>query len=210
MLQDVTVLYQGGSGGFLLFYYLLLSGCYTSGLPTTHIESLIESQFPLTLRDQPQQWKLTEHWPDNQWCKLNAASPKLYFVCNPCWNADMLQRNLALTSGTVKYLLYTDISTQLRLAYDKKAHWFTEHSRKTFCAPTSDYKYIRQIIKSAKQGVDPLVHTVIEKFSPDYIIRLQDFLHHPVLPLQADPNQHQLDFVARWVSLQTPKSQTKL
>lgn len=41
MTKDITILYQGGSGGFALFYYLLLSGKYQTGLPDVDVNTLV-------------------------------------------------------------------------------------------------------------------------------------------------------------------------
>lgn len=210
MQQDVTILYQGGSGGFALFYYLLLSGLYHTGLQYQSIHHLIESQFDQSLANYPQRWKQVEHWPDNLWCKKTQPSPKLYLICNPCWNEYMLEQNLDISQGTTKYLLYTDITTQLAMAWAKKAYWFTDISRQAFAAPSSNTKYIRQIYQSAVNHQDPEIATVIEHFDPHYQINLQDFVRNKTVPGQPRPNQKQQDFLQYWMSLQPIKTQRYL
>ena len=204
MLQDVTILYQGGSGGFLLFYYLLLSGQYQTGLEFDTVEQLILQQFPTSLARQPAGWKQKEFWPDNELCKITKDSPRLYLICNPLW-PDMEQNNQLVSAQTQKYLLYTDIHTQLRMCYEKQAYWFTDLSKKHFMAPANEKSYIKQILKSADGNLDPMVAKVVKTFNPAYQIKLQDFVKHKILPGQESPNQAQIEFVNYWSSIQPLK-----
>ena len=56
-------MYQGGSGGFLLFYYMLLSGEYTTGLDMENIDQYITKQYHPNLIDDKKSWKVnSEHW----------------------------------------------------------------------------------------------------------------------------------------------------
>lgn len=206
MQQDVTILYQGGSGGFALFYYLLLSGLYQTGLQYQSIHDLINRQFPKSLASNPSMWKQREHWPNNLWCKKTQPSPKLYLICNPCWNDSMLEQNLIVSQGTTKYLLYTDIKTQMRMAWAKKAYWFTDVSKKAFDAPTDNRQYIRSIYKSAIDNLDPMVSCVARLFQPQYKIDLKDFVQTKVIPGQPEPNNDQKKFLDLWINLQPKKS----
>lgn len=207
--SDVTILYQGGSGGFGLFYYLLLSNKYVSGLPSDNVNLLIEQQFNSDLLSDPSQWKSTEFWPDNQKCKNSAQGPKLFLICNPTWTHEITQTNKSIAKGTHRILLYTDIRTQMRLAYDKQAYWFTDVSREKFQAPGSDYKYIKQILtQSATHDFE--LENVRRFFRPNQELCLQDFVKTKRIPGFPAPNQQQLDFLDHWLNLQPPKSKRKL
>jgi len=205
-MTDVTILYQGGSGGFALYYYLLLSGQYQYSIETVH--GMIMQQFPLELTNNPGKWKNKEFWPDN--IKLKTQSgPKVFLICNPLFNTDMHEQNTLVSNGTYKILLYTDIHLQLRLAYKKKAYWFTQTSRQFFNAPPNNQQYFRYILNSSKQyngsQVDPALLDVIKKFAPDQIVRLEDFINLKILNGFSEPNHAQLNFLEYWLSLQPKK-----
>lgn len=67
MAEDVTILYQGGSGGFGLYYYLLLTGQFQHSVEETWRQ--IHYQFPVDLATDPGTWKTRELWPDNHQLK---------------------------------------------------------------------------------------------------------------------------------------------
>ena len=79
-MQDTTILYQGGSGGFLFFYYMLLSGEYTTGLDMENIEHYINNQYHPELILDKKSWKICrEYWPNNLECKKKvSANSKLF------------------------------------------------------------------------------------------------------------------------------------
>lgn len=206
MLKDVTVLYQGGSGGFLLFYYLLLSDQFQTGLDYKDPQDLIDRQFPAWLKHCPRRWKTHEFWPDNDYCQTKTGQPRLYLICNPCWSLEMTQKNLSVSAHTTKYLLWTDIHTQLRMSWHKRAYWFTEISKHRFSAPANEKQYIKQILRSAVDGKDPLLDIVIKRFRPNHIVKLQDFLQNRIVPDMPLPNQQQHRFIDQWLELQPPKA----
>jgi hypothetical protein len=204
MSADITILYQGGSGGFLLFYYLLLSGNYHTGLQYQSVQSLIDQQFTPDLVTQPNQWKTREFWPDNLHCKKQSLSPRLFLICNPCWPG-MTEQNQFVSQHTQRYLLWTDIHTQLRMAYEKKAYWFTDVSRQHFNAPAKDGEYIKHILQSALDQQDPKIAEIKKLFCPQHTIQLQEFLQTRQLPGQPTASEHQNQFTDYWLSLQPPK-----
>jgi hypothetical protein len=206
-VNDITIFYQGGSGGFALYYYLLLSGEYQYDIP--EVKQMISQQFPATLTDQLQDWKMTEFWPDNRQLKT-AQGKKLFLICNPLFNPGMYETNKLVSSDTHKILLYTDIHLQLRMAYDKQAYWFTPVSRKQFNAPDDIRQYLRQIINAREDyrdiQVDPIFLGILEEFSPDQLVRLEDFVKSAAINNFAPPNQDQRDFLNHWRSLQSPRA----
>jgi len=114
-MQDITLCYSGGSGGFLLLHLLLLSGKYHTVFENNRsLADVVQSQWNITNHVK---WKDTETWPDNK--KTHHATTslsRLYFNCNP-------------EIGLVKFpskrlILYVDINSQLELSYFKKASYF--------------------------------------------------------------------------------------
>lgn len=206
-MNDITIFYQGGSGGFALYYYLLLSGQYQYNVDT--VNQMIKKQFPKQLSTAPHTWKEKEFWPDNVTLK-NQTGSKLFLICNPLFNPDMHKTNQLVSNGTYKILLYTDIHLQLRMAYEKKAYWFTEISRQYFQAPNNDKRYMRQIISSGKNYnnnlVDPGVLDIIKVFLPNQIVKLEDFIQSTAIDNFPRPTQLQLDFLKHWKSLQPAKA----
>lgn len=210
MGKDVTIIYQGGSGGFMLFYYLLLSGNYTTGLPfiDTHkgVEYYISQQFKK--ETELAKWKTTEFWPDNLKCKnTQTEKSKLFLICNPLFNSDKLKENLEIANGTDVVLLYTDLKTQLRLAYEKRAYWFTETSKNYFSAPVNEKEYIKNILKNYaefnQEKVDPVVPLIIDTFKPTEIIKLQNLIKN-------NCNERQRTFINHWLSLQPGKAKLNI
>jgi len=198
--QDVCILYQGGSGGFALYYYLLLSGNFQHSIDETW--EMINRQFsPDLIRDRSR-WKTQEIWPNNQELK-QLAGRKLFLVCNPLWSDYMIDVNHSISDNTYKILLYAPLKLQLRMAWEKRAYWFTDVSRQTFAAPTSDRKYIRWILQNSAwfngTTVDPRVPDIIKQFVPERILRLDEFV-------TSTANTDQRQFLNLWTSLQSKKA----
>ena len=210
---DTTIMYQGGSGGFLLYYLLLLSGNYVSGDIDIHQSSDIVStvkqkileQFPNNLKDNRSQWKVKEFWPENSSIKDTLLNKnKLFLICNPLFDSRHVADNLSIASNTRRVLLYTDINLQLRMAYEKNAYWFTDISKKKFNAPTSNYSYIRRIQSSYKilenKKVDPRVLDIINLYQPNIVVNLKDLISSTGF------NHDQATFLTHWLSLQSKKA----
>ena len=201
MTEDVSILYQGGSGGFALYYYLLLTGEFQHSIEDAWKQ--IHYQFSSDLADNPNTWKTRELWPDNVALKKQSG-PRLFLICNPLWNDHMIEINHAISDDTHRILLYTSLKLQLRMAWEKRAYWFTDVSRQAFAAPDTDREYIRRILRSGvpfhDTQVDPQVPAVIEEFQPNKIIRLEELVSQP-----ATPDQRR--FLDHWFKLQPKKSQ---
>jgi len=208
--QDVTILYPGGSGGFALFYYLLLSGQYHTGLDYDSVQDLIDQQFPDSLTAHPENWKHKEFWPDNQKCKLTKTSPRLFLICNPLWLPHLMWQNLNISRGTHKILLYTDFKLQLRMCWEKQAYWFTDVSKQAFNAPTDTKQYLRQIIGTQVNNLDPQLPRIEKMFQPTQKVELKEFISSKTLQGFGQPNAAQLAFLDRWTSLQPKKVQNIL
>lgn len=207
-MKDVTIIYQGGSGGFALYYYLLLSGKYQFDIAS--VKHMIGQQFPNSLSLDRSDWKLTEFWPDNVKLK-NKPGCKVLLICNPLFNPGMYNINKKVSNDTYKILLYTNIHLQLRMAYDKQAYWFTPVSRQQFDAPADTNQYIRHILNTGKKYhgdlVDPVFLNLIEEFSPNQLVRLEDFVSSATINNFMPPNQDQHDFLKYWLFLQSSRAQ---
>ena len=212
--KDLSIIYQGGSGGFLLYFLILLSGQYRSGdelildsedtIGSTN--SRISQQFPIELMSSRKEWKDTEVWPDNNLLKYKTIDKnKLFLICNPLFSRRVFADNLLTTYDTLTVLVYTDLDIQLRMAFEKNAYWFTDISREYFDAPLSNLKYIRYIksnfeIFSNSRKVDPLLPDIIKLFKPTVMIDLFDLINN-----REHYNTDQNLFLDHWLSLQSPK-----
>jgi hypothetical protein len=203
-MQDTTIIYQGGSGGFLLYYSMLLTGKYTTGLPTTNYQKLFQDQFPSSLATDRSKWKLTEHWPDNLLCKKDIADkPRLFLFCNPLFNSKSDQFIIDIAKNTKIILLYTDLHTQLRLAFDKNAYWFTELGASRFNPENLPKKhYIKNILRAGvhwrEDLCDPALPIIEQVYSVAEYIKLQD--------LMLDDTA----LTSHWLSLQSSKARRLL
>lgn len=214
--QDVTIVYPGGSGGFLLYFLLLLTENFISGdeliLNSNNllqsINDRISQQYPNSLMNNSKNWKVNEIWPNNFAIKYKSLNKrKLFLICNPLFEKNEFYKNLEISSNTFIILLYTNIHLHLRLAYDKNAYWFTDVSRKKFKAPEKDYEYITKIFKNTLLYQDKLVAqdvvSIIKIWKPNIIIDLNDLI-------KLEWNRNQQEFLKFWYKLQTAKIKNKL
>jgi hypothetical protein len=206
--KDVTIIYQGASGGFLLFYYILLTGRYHSGIRNLYsVSELINLQFNSNLINRRSDWKNCEFWPDNYWAKENQESPRLFLICNPFFNPEVDRSNRQIADSTYKILLYTDIKLQIRMAWEKRAWWFTSITRNVYQKGT-EREYIRWILSQGEY--DPAIENIISIYKPDLFLRLETFIQDPVLSFLDQPSDEQLNFIQHWINLQSEKSQKLL
>ena len=201
MTKDVTILYQGGSGGFALYYYLLLTGQFQHSTEETWQQ--IHYQFPVDLATKSAIWKTRELWPDNLALK-EQSGPRLFLICNPLWNDHMIKVNHAVSDDTCRILLYTPLKLQLRMAWEKRAYWFTDLSREVFAAPSNDREYVRWIKQSGVDFngiiVDSCLPKIVNEFNPNKIVKLQELLTKPA-------TRDQKKFLDHWISIQPKKAQ---
>lgn len=115
--NDIKLLYTGGSGGFIVLHYLLLTKKYQINIVNSvfTIEKIIEKQWAIK---NSTLWKNHEIAPSNPLTKL-LPSPRLYFFCNPTDTADYHGDHL---------VVYTDLASQIKLAQYKNANWFTPNT----------------------------------------------------------------------------------
>jgi hypothetical protein len=185
----------------------MLSGKYQYDITTA--QTMVNTQFSDKLLNNTKKWKEREFWPNNVELKKQTGS-KLFLICNPLFTADMYDQNKWVSNNTHKILLYTDIHLQLRMCWEKQAYWFTKASRQQFNAPDDNRQYFRQIIDSSKDfngsRVDPMILDIIDHFTPDQIVRLEDFINTSVFDNFSKPNQQQIEFLNHWRLLQPSKA----
>ena len=199
--SETTLIYQGGSGGFFLLYLLLLSNYYAN-----YKNLDIQKQFPSELKLNRKEWKQYEIAPDQL---EDTIKPKLNIICNPLFDRHSFFKNYDTIKNTKKILLYTDLDSQIRLAFEKNAYWFTDAGRTSFNAPTNNISYIKQIKRDFAiydgKKVDPKLPVILQLLKPDVIINLSDILVN-----KEQFNTEQQEFINYWVSLQSQKALRKL
>jgi hypothetical protein len=125
MTQDVSILYQGGSAGFALYYYLLLTGQFQHSIEETW--QLIDQQFPAEISCNHRDWKKYEFWPNNHDLKTTTGR-KLFLVCNPLWG----DFNRDIPNNTYKIFIYTKIRNIETLIFDYTNVMFIVVNGKTY------------------------------------------------------------------------------
>ena len=186
---------------------MLLSGEYTTGLNMENIEHYINNQYHTKFTNDKQHWKLfTEHWPNNLECKNQSSDKaKLFLVCNPTITPYYVNKELQyIVNDTKIVLLYTDLNTQLRMAYDKHAYWFNEPSRKQFNRSYyTNKQYIRRILNSGVLWRDELCDPELPKieriFSNLEAVSLRELIQN------YPKNSKQQWLIDKWLSLHSKK-----
>jgi hypothetical protein len=127
-MQDIKIVYGGGSGGFLLLHLLLLSGKFHTAFDSDDsLQNIINSQWDIKNHCD---WKKSEVWPNNsRTLSAGTQTGRLYFFqSNPG-----LENNLLFLQYQAKSLiLYTDIHSQADLAFYKKALWWYKAPKHNF------------------------------------------------------------------------------
>lgn len=112
-MDDVTLGYVGGCGGFFALHLLLLSNRYNCSLPQS-LDDILQHQWNI---QNPKHWKSTEVCPDNAKTLEEFASPRLFFQCNP--SIDNWQ-----TIKHRKVLIYTNLNLHLKLSKHKHCGFY--------------------------------------------------------------------------------------
>ena len=140
---DLNLLYSGGTGGFILLHFLLLSNRFDIAFKnSTDINDTIQQQWQIS---NAARWKTNEVWPDNTATKkLATTKRKIYYFCNP---------NHYSTAELESYChfnvaLYIDYASQLKLSYYKKA-WIYEKQHQ--CARDPKFTDYRRWLRNWKE-----------------------------------------------------------
>lgn len=140
-MSDIKLCYFGGSGGFILLHLLLLSDQFHCVFQDEHndLHEIINSQWCIVDKNK---WKQLEIWPNNISTQISkTCKSKIYFFCNPTVD------NVSKFDGNT-VLLYTDIESQLELAFYKKAYMFSNFSNDSYIS------YYRNCLKRFKLAYD--------------------------------------------------------
>jgi hypothetical protein len=148
-------------------------------------------------------WKATEQWPENDQTLLKSCNHKkfkIYFTCND------VQKWVSFPGQ--KIILYTDIRTQLRLSYYKKAWiFYNSNANKSF----------RPIVKNILQNKSTLFNGVLISsllkplISPvTQLVCLQDLLLKPSEVFGITHNDEQCKLLKIWANLHPPELLNKI
>ena len=156
MPGDLNLLYSGGSGGFILLHFLLLSEQFDIVLKSNKsCQDAVKCQWQIS---NPDKWKSNECWPDNAATSgLQTDKRKIYFFCNPQQHPD-LRSYCKYNVG-----LYVDYASQLKLAYFKKA-WIYE--KKFKCAQDPKFTAMRQLLRNWKSHYNNIKDETWPKYTP--------------------------------------------
>lgn len=188
----------------MYFYYLLLSGNYTSDTLSSDltVEQLVKRQFPETLAQSNLVWKRSEVWPANIVDAIT-NKPKLFLICNPLLDGAFTARHLDIAAGTHVVLLYTDMKTQVRMSLAKRANWFLSVDYSSISELKRLYRKLMQSsVYWNGMEVDPMIPAIVEKFAAT-AINLRDVLVQPCAEAQRE-------FVEYWKSLHSAKIRRSL
>jgi len=117
MNNDLSLFYSGGSGGFLGFHGILLSGIhYADGYDNPIVQTSL--QWNAVKKNGTDLWKKSEIDPDNQKTLESDRKNKIFFYCNSKPNVF----DYSHIKDSTKILVYTDIETQFMLMELKKAY----------------------------------------------------------------------------------------
>jgi hypothetical protein len=115
--DDVTIFYFGGSGGFYLFYILMLSGKFNCMFSDDDrpFDEIMASHWNIVSTGR---WKESEVVPANMRTMEQCSSPRLFFMCNPTL------ADFELYKDTTRITIYTDIDTQFFMCKTKTAFFY--------------------------------------------------------------------------------------
>lgn len=117
-MNDISLYYSGGSGGFFALHLILLAGEHECKFDNdVSFDEIFATQWNI----MPGHWKANEAWPNNELTAKSAIKNKVYFYCN--------QFEVKSTTGK-KLLIYTDLATQVELSFMKGANWFNYEDRR--------------------------------------------------------------------------------
>jgi hypothetical protein len=202
--------YRGGSGGFLLFYYLLLSGKYVAGINGVNItpniqkvKKLIQCQFPITLSSNKHVWKHTEIF----------TSPELEFPSTFQYLRMTCNNNPFITDKNPSYIIFTNLHAQLRLVYDKCAYVFEPGNNKYADGPALKNILLKNTYKSKVRfngiTIEQQVKEMMDRHASPTLVYLQGLVQGTD-PLCENETSDQREFINYWLSLHTEKEKRLL
>jgi hypothetical protein len=207
--DDLNIFYYGGSGGFLFLHLLLLSGNYTCHFHHENISlNSYQSWFlffkKVVYKNQwniGPEWKNTESWPINSVTQtMDLGKQKIYFTCNQIEQWESLPGK--------KVFLYTDLRTELRLAWYKKAFaYYKKWYKDEIVTTTEAIRRTKLAIRNA-EVIDGEIYTkgvqrAMEQ--ADVKISLKDLVNNPGAALlnnfDLSINESQQTHIDNWINL---------
>lgn len=153
-------------------YLKIYQNFYKSHIQKELMDFMIHRQWSST----KSKWQDNECWPLNHLTQqLANIHNKIYFTCNDVKQWKSLPGH--------KIIIWTDIRSQIRLAWFKKANWFVKDTKKSLM---QHRKLISQLLK------DPVHQTVTEAREQGTGIKLQDIAN------SRHWNDQQLEFLQNW------------
>lgn len=164
-MNNINLMYAGGSGGFFLLHLLLLSGKYMSVFPPGWtVQSIVQHQWAIVNADC---WKDNEIMPINPLTEqAHTDLNKIYFYCNP-----HLYHKIYSATNVV---LYTDFDSQQKLCLYKKSNRFLNHRSVYVNQKIFEYRQLIQQWRNYYQAVRdpswPACPSIKQFYTlPDYI-----------------------------------------
>ena len=196
MSEDLNIFYYGGSGGFYFLHQLLINKEFVCFFhKEKDYDSIRFKNFNINLLKE---WKNNEVKPDNKiTSRLKTKRKKIYFHVNDTeeWKK---------YTGK-KILLYTDLRSQLRMCYAKKAGIFLNSN----CSIDE----VKKILNGKKNYYCNNLDNEI--FKDCYKIKLQDILtvdglEKILTELGCNIEQKNIDFLNYYLSLHPKKLLEKI
>jgi hypothetical protein len=218
--QDLNLFYIGGHGGFFFLHLLILSGKYACKFyPDSGDAEYVDwfNNFKQTIYSKQwapsNEWKQNESFPDNRstLTSENYSKPRIVYTCN--WFGEW-----SILPGK-KVIIYTDLETELRLSWHKKANIFYKHTYEdSIITIPQSIKKARFHYRNAetidgvkyKRGLRELIEQA------DIRINLHELIHDPKTVLfnnfGIEYNEDQKAHIEHWLSLHPKKllEKTKL
>lgn len=153
-------------------YLKIYQNFYKSHIHKELVDFMIHQQWNSTKTN----WKDNEYWPLNHLTQqLSGEHNKIYFTCNDAEQWKSLPG--------FKIIIWTDIRSQIRLCWFKKANWFVNDTKKSLL---EHRKLISQLLKS------PVDRAVSKLWDQGSCIKLQDIVN------SKHWNNQQLEFLQHW------------
>ena len=204
MSEDLNIFYYGGSGGFYFLHQLLTTKKFICifKAKNNNFKSFNDIKNSMFNISNPNKWKENELFPDNNLTlKFKSNKNKIFY------NVNEYDEWLKLPGK--KILIYTDLRSQIRLTWYKKAKWFMSkpHNYKNF------YYIAKNILKNNKNLYHNSVSDAMQY--ADITVKFQDLLTPESLKIElkkfnCDISQENIDFLNYYLSLHTPKLLQKI
>jgi len=129
MNDNIHLNYYGASGGFFALWILLFGTSYRCKFSDNGINNDLDLIFHNHWNiNNCDDWKKTEIYPNDDETLNSNIEKKVFFHCNP-------SSNTFNTQSGYRIILYTDLDTQYKLSFLKKAFYFFKNRHGNIDAP---------------------------------------------------------------------------